>query len=643
MKSSKLLLFLCFVFMKLNAQSQILPTVKSLKANYEAPEWFRDAKLGIYTHWGPVTEALKFEDKLNTGELGWYGMQMYLPGSKGFEYHKKYWGGTEKTGFKDIIPQFTAKNFDPEEWADLFQMAGARFAGTVSTHHDGFYMWDSEINPYNSSKMGPKRDVCGEMATALRKRGIKFIGTFHHGFTHRYYEGAWDFDGKEAPEFYGNKRERISETYINEEGFKWVKYKWQGDNDWKKIPRDYQEHWRDVVAEFVDKYEPDLLWFDFGLGWMDSDIQNQMFANFYNKAHAYGQKQPTVAHKSRRDDPLYYGTLDLERGNMPRLTSYPWLSDTSPSAWFYYPNPKMQSDDIVVDMFVDIVAKNGCMLLNVGPNHTGEIPPEFMSGLKALGAFNDICGEGIFETRPWFTYGEGITKTITGHQGAANSLAHQGSNFTTQDIRYTQSKDEKKLFAFAMDWPKNGKLTLKSVSVEEVKKNATIELFGYGVVNYKINKDKTITIDLPIKAPNPNCNGFKISNMDIKWQPLGHYLIANASRIDVSNLKRISRDEISVNFVSGSICNGSIMLGSKVDSEGVISLFDGSKKLAEVNYNVKAKETVEVGDFMLVLGRNEKTREFRMVISGIDKKDVTELAVGIQREHTILNLGEGFN
>ncbi|MDZ8117821.1 alpha-L-fucosidase, partial [Pontiella agarivorans] len=496
----------------------IEPNAESLKANFQDPEWFRDAKLGIYTHWGPVTEALKFEDPLNTGQLGWYGMQMYLPGSRGFAYHEKYWGGTAKTGFKDIIPHFKAENFDPEVWADLFEMAGARFAGPVSTHHDGFYMWDSDINPYNAAKMGPKRDVCGEMAKALRKRDIKFIGTFHHGFTYRYYEGAWNFDGAEAPELYGKERYPISETYIDDDGFRWVKYKWQGESEWKKIPRDYQEHWRDVVAEFVDKYEPDLLWFDFGLGWMDPDIQNQMFANFYNKAHAYGQPQPTVAHKSRRDDPLYYGTLDLERGNMPRLTAYPWLSDTSPSAWFYYPNPRMQSDDIVVDMFVDIVAKNGCMLLNVGPDHTGTIPPEFMSGLKALGAFNDLCGEGIFETRPWFTYGEGVTKTITGHQGAANSLAHEGSNFTEEDVRYTQSKDGKTVYAFAMDWPADHTLTLKSVCVDEVGKKAKVELFGHGVVNYTINEDKTLTIDLPENAPNPNCNGFKISNMKLSWQ-----------------------------------------------------------------------------------------------------------------------------
>jgi len=619
------------------------PNVESLKSNYETPEWFRDAKLGIYTHWGPVTEALKYEDSLNNGILGWYGMQLYTPNSRCQAYHEKYWGGVDKTGYKDIIPHFTADNFDPEEWADLFEMSGARFAGPVSTHHDNFFMWDSKINPYCAAKMGPKRDICGEIANALRKRGIKFIGTFHHGFSYRYYEGAWNYDGATAPELYGQEHYPVSKYYTNEQGFNWFKSDWKKGSKWRSVPRYYQEYWRDAVAEFVDKYQPDLIWFDFGLGWMDDDIQQQMFANYYNTAISYGQNQPTVAHKTRVGDPLHYGTLDLERGNMPRLTSYPWLSDTSPSSWFYYPNPGMQSNDVIIDMFVDIVSKNGCMLFNVGPDHTGNIPREFMNGLKALGEFNKTNGEGIFETRPWLTYGEGTTITSTGHKKPLNSLAHSGSNFTTRDIRYTQSKDGENVFAFAMDWPDSETLTLQSVSVDHKDENAMIELLGYGKVDYQINEDNTITILLPKEAPNPYCNGFKMSNMQLCWQKHGHYLIPNSIRIKTDQISQVSKPKVQADLHGKHIEKGSVLLGSSINASGTISIFEGEKEIYKTDYVVKAGEKVEVGDFKLNLPRRlSNKKKYQMVIDGLEKDFITDLAIGLQREHTVLQLGGGY-
>ncbi|MDZ8116996.1 hypothetical protein, partial [Pontiella agarivorans] len=167
-------------------------------------------------------------------------------------------------------------------------------------------------------------------------------------------------------------------------------------------------------------------------------------------------------------------------------------------------------------------------------------------------------------------------------------------------------------------------------------------LFGHGVVNYTINEDKTLTIDLPENAPNPNCNGFKISNMKLSWQPFGHYLIANATRIDVSTLKKTHKGELSVNFTAGPISPGSILIGSKVDAQGTITLFDGDKKLTEAAYSVKAGQKVEVGNFKLKLPHRVASKSFRMVLTGIDKDAVTDLAVGIQRDHTILQLGGGY-
>ena len=161
----------------------------SLKAHKD-PEWFRDAKFGIYTHWGPVTLGA---DGAKSG-MEWYGQQMYLPNHAAFKYHQERFGDQKTTGYKDILPKFTAEKFNAEEWAELFARAGAKFAGPVAVHHDNFAMWDSQVTRWNAKAMGPKRDTTGELEKAIKKRGMKFITTFHHGFAWGYYQPAFDYD-----------------------------------------------------------------------------------------------------------------------------------------------------------------------------------------------------------------------------------------------------------------------------------------------------------------------------------------------------------------------------------------------------------------------------------------------------------------
>ncbi len=614
------------------------PNVQSLTKGYQVPEWFRDAKFGIYSHWGPVTYALQFKDPLNKGQLGWYGKNMYTPGTSTYKYHEKYWGGPKKTKYTDLIKQFKGKNFNAEEWLDIYDKAGAKFVGTVSIHHDNFPMFDSDITPFCVSKMGPKIDISGELAKAARKRGIKVIGTFHHGFTYRYYQNAWTYD-KSAPELYGPKRYPIPKFVKDSNGGKILNPKW------KTIPRKWQERWKNLVLEFVDKYQPDLIEFDFGMGWMDKDIRLDVYSEFYNKAIAYGQPQPTIGCKERQGDHLKFGLYQLERGQMPLLASFPWLSETSASSWFYYPGAKVQSENNLVDMYVDIVSKNGCMLLNVGPDYTGKIPQEFRRGLKALGDFNKTCGEGIYSSRPWKTYGEGVTRTSSGHMGAATSVLQEHSDFTSEDIRYTQSKDGKILFAFAMDWPKDKKLTLKSVHVDKTTSKSKIELFGYGTVKYKINKDKTITISIPSKGPNPYCNGFKISGFTCNWQPLGHYLLPNSFRADVTKAKNEGKGKTTLNLKCANIKKASILLGSKKKAKGTIQIFKGQKSLVKVNYAINAGEKKEFGDFKLKILKNVKQPaiDLRIIITGLDNTQLTDFAIGLQRDHTILKLGDSLN
>ena len=196
MKYDRILIVLMIVvavlFQEINAQTAspqgpVKPTLESLRAHYKTPEWLQDAKFGVVTHWGPVTYAIRHHEQ---GNFGWYGRSIYREGSEQQAYHRKHYGDPKVRGYTDLIKEFTAANFDPDEWAELIAGSGARFSGPTAVHHDNFAMWDSEVMRWNVAEMGPKRDIMGELAKAYRKRGIKLLGNFHHGFTYHFWEFA---------------------------------------------------------------------------------------------------------------------------------------------------------------------------------------------------------------------------------------------------------------------------------------------------------------------------------------------------------------------------------------------------------------------------------------------------------------------
>lgn len=461
------------------------PAWESLKAHKD-PAWFADAKFGIYTHWGPVTVGCE-------GSGGqWYGSEMYKAGHGVFAYHKKTFGDQAQFGYKDIIPLFKAERFDANAWAELFAQSGARFAGPVAVHHDNFAMWDSAVTPWNAKRMGPQRDIVGELAQAIRARGLKYITTFHHGFAWRYYETglACDTADPKYEQLYGGARQK-------------------GDAPSTR----YLDQWLGMVNEVLLKYQPDLIWFDFELGSVITPAyQQQMFADYYNWGVATG-RETGVAMK-HREIHQHTGILDFERGREDRLTPYVWLTDTACGPWFNQKGAVYRTADNLVDVFVDIVSKNGCMLLNVGPAADGTIPGEGRQLLLAMGAWLKVNGEAIYATRPWKVCGEGPTRASGG-----GFSENKDPVYTARDLRFTQDKDGRAVYVIALAWP-DKPVTVESMQVGKAAPDARVELLGCaGALKWTLDSRKCLVIEPPALAPDgrpcAHAYAFKLTGFEL--------------------------------------------------------------------------------------------------------------------------------
>jgi alpha-L-fucosidase len=440
-------------------------TWESLAQVKEQPEWFKDVKFGIYFHWGPYSVPAYGSE--------WYPRHMYEKGNHIFEHHRKVWGSQEKFGYKDFIPLFTAEKFDATEWAELFLKAGAKFAGPVAEHHDGFSMWDSDLTEWDAKDKGPKRDIVGELENAIRKKGLKFVTTFHHAWKWRHLESAFEYDAKDP---------KYSDLY--------------GEPHEKGAPysKAYLENWRDKLIEVVNKYQPDYMWFDFGWGDPVFDAyKREYLAYYYNKAKEW-RKEVVVTYKNDNLPPGV-AVLDLERGRLDTLRKDLWITDTAigRKSWCYIEDPSYKSLNTLIDNLVDRVSKNGNTLLNIAPRPDGTIPDEQKQLLLGMGKWLKVNGEAIFGTRYWRKYGEGSTRL----KGGSFSERYE-VRYTTQDIRFTSKED--KVYAICLDWP-GKELNIKSI---RPKKRSKIYLLGYeNKLDWKYNEVYGLLISLPDDLQNP--------------------------------------------------------------------------------------------------------------------------------------------
>lgn len=466
-----------------------LPNWESL-SQYECPEWFRDAKFGIYTHWGPYS--------VPSWENEWYPRLMYTiePTRKGdfYKYHKETWGDVSEFGYKDFVPLFTAEKFNADEWADLFKQSGAKFAGPVAQHHDGFVMWNSELTTWDAMEMGPHRDILKELSEAVRARDMKFVTSFHHAYNWKYYEPSYEFKKTDTkdPAYAG-----VDKIYppVHEPG--------------SPASREFLEMWLKKTKEVIDKYQPDYLWFDFG--WREPEFEpykKEFLAYYYNKAQEWG-KDVVVTYKNNHL-PVEVAVLDLERGKLDTLSKEPWITDTSVDlkSWSYITDPDYKTINSLIDDFIDIVSKNGNLLLNIGPRPDGTIPAEQAELLIGIGKWLEVNGEAIYGTRPWKRYGDGPTKMVEGHMTERENV---GKSYTAQDIRFT-TKDNN-LYAICLDWPEDGHCIIKCLNDQEkisVKGIKAVLMLGVkGNLDWKQDQDG-LYITLPEIKPCHHAYVFKI-------------------------------------------------------------------------------------------------------------------------------------
>jgi alpha-L-fucosidase len=468
-------------------------------AAYRTPEWFQDAKFGIFLHWG-VYSVPAFGNE-------WYSRNMYVPGNKAFEHHVATYGPQSKFGYKDFIPMFKAEHFDPNAWVDLFAKAGARYVVPVAEHCDGFAMYDSQFTSWDAAKMGPHRDIVGELATATRARGLRFGASSHRAEHWWWYGLGHTFDSDvNDPRYvglYGPAAKMALPGAVDDTKEPNPSHFEQ----WLPPDRAFLEDWLARSTEIVDKYHPEFIYFDWWDGQPEFQPYLQQFAAYYYNRSAQRGEHPVLTYKIEAM-PANTATLDIERGKMDALRLLSWQTDTSVSihSWGYAEHDEYRTSQSLIQQLVDTVSKNGNLLLNVGPKSDGTIPEEAKGVLLQIGDWLKINGEAIYNTRPFSVYGEGPTIAGKGSQTKNSDI----QSFTGEDIRFTIPKTDSPqspntLYATALSFPKDGNFTIHTLyagSPYLPKKICSVDLIG-GATNIPFHQQpEALHITLTGATPN---------------------------------------------------------------------------------------------------------------------------------------------
>ena len=497
---------------------QFTPDWSSL-SGWQCPEWFKDAKFGIWAHWGPQCQA---ED----GD--WYARYMYYEGSGQYDWHVDHFGDPKTFGLKDLCNAWKAQNWNPQQLVDLYKSVGARYFMALGNHHDNFDLWDSPYQEWNSVNVGPKRDLIKGWSDACKQAGLPFGVSIHASHAWTWLEPSQDYDGNltkadgQGQWWEGlDPQELYAQNHEHSTGWKsygTIHSQWEWGNGASQPSAAYKQKFQNRVLELVNDYAPDMLYFDdtampfYGC---DDQIGKNILAHYYNKAAtSNATPQVVVTGKQLTSAQKQYMLWDVERGIPDRIQDEYWQTCTCIGSWHYdvnvYRNNGYKSAQQVVDMLIDIVSKNGNLLLSVPVRGDGTIDDKEEAILAGIKAWMDVNSVSIYGTRPWKTFGEGPLAD------AANPLSAQGfnegNNYSAKDVRYVQDK-EGALYATIMRWPASKTFTFKSLGKSSQYysgKVRSIQLLGHGDVSYSEAIDG-LTVTLPDTHTNDIAPVFQIT------------------------------------------------------------------------------------------------------------------------------------
>ena len=498
------------------ADGPFKPTWDSLK-QYKTPEWFADAKFGIWAHWGAQCQP----------EHGdWYARSMYQEGSEKYNFHLKKYGHPSKFGFKDVINEWKAENWNPEELVGLYKNAGAQYFFALANHHDNLDLYDSKYQAWNSTKFGPKKDLIGGWSKAAKKHGLRFGVSVHASHAWRWMESAQLADKKDpmAGIPYDGKLTKadgkgtfwdgydIQDLYAQNHGLSLntdnpnsIHGQWAWDSGALVPDKAYCEKFYNRTIDLLDKYEPDLIYFDDTVLplYPISDAGLRIAAHMYNNSiKKHGKLEAVLYGKILNAEQQKCMVWDIERGQSNKIEEFVWQTDTCIGDWHYdrriYDNNKYKSAKTVIHTLADVVSKNGNLLLNIPVRGDGTIDDKERNVVAGITTWMKTNSEAIFGTRPWKVYGEGPAMADAAPLKAQGFNEGKGKPFTSEDIRFTSKGAI--VYAIALGKPADGKLKIKSMAQGNPLYPggiAKVELAGTGQV-LSINRNGSdLSVNLP--------------------------------------------------------------------------------------------------------------------------------------------------
>lgn len=502
------------------AKGPFKPTWDSLQG-YKTPEWFRDAKFGMWAHWGPQCQP----------EAGdWYARNMYEEGSWQYKFHLKKYGHPSKFGFKDVINEWKAENWNPEELVHLYKNAGARYFMALANHHDNFDLYDSGYQQHwNSTKIGPKKDLIDGWAKAARNNGLPFGVSVHASHAWRWYEVAQradktgpytgiPYDGKltkadgEGKWWAGlDPQELYAQNHplsLNSLDDDFNVGQWDWGNGVYPPEKAYIEKFYNRTIDLINKYNPDVVYFDDDElpFWPVNDAGLRIAAYLYNKSiREHGEVRTVVNGKKLNENERKAMVWDIERGQANAIQPLPWQTDTCIGGWHYdrglYERNGYKTAKTIIQTLVDIVSKNGNLMLNIPVRGDGTIDEKERKVVMEIGEWMNANSESIYSTRPWKIFGEGPAQEETLSDRGFNE--GKGKPLTHEDIRFAAKNDV--LYATAMGWPQDGQLIIKSLAKNSEYFPKEIQKVAYLPTGQSLTFERTengLEVALPAEIPN---------------------------------------------------------------------------------------------------------------------------------------------